>query len=180
MLKRRCRRQPGFSLIEIMISMAVLGLLLLVALPSFSDWLQNQQLRNAAEATTNGFQVARAAAIRRNLPVKIIVGPGTAWSVQENSTGTLVQARAHEEGTANAAITITPAAATMATFNSLGGLIANTDGSPSIQRLDITNPAGGACQADGGAMRCLRVTVSGGGSIKMCDPIVAAGDTRAC
>ena len=69
MLSRR-RSQRGFTLIEIMISLTVLGILLMVALPSFSEWLQNQQLRAASEATLNGLQVARGAAIRRNVLVQ--------------------------------------------------------------------------------------------------------------
>jgi len=38
MLNRR-RSQRGFTLIEIMISLTVLGILLMVALPSFGTWL---------------------------------------------------------------------------------------------------------------------------------------------
>jgi len=36
--------------------------------------------------------------------------------------------------------------------------------------------------AAGGPMRCLRVVVTGGGSIRMCDPTpgIVAPDTRAC
>src|SRR2546425_7571454 len=91
MLNRR-RSQRGFTLIEIMISLTVLGILLMVALPSFGTWLQNQQLRAASEATLNGLQVARAAAIQRNVLVQFVSGPGTAWTVpgpETNCTRTL-------------------------------------------------------------------------------------------
>jgi len=162
MLNRR-RSQRGFTLIEIMISLTVLGILLMVALPSFGTWLQNQQLRAASEATLNGLQVARAAAIQRNVLVQFVSGPGTAWTVREVGTGVVVQSRAHEEGSPNAVLTITPAAATTVTFAPLGSVV----------------PAGGSCQP-AGPMRCLRVTISGGGSLRMCDPIVGVTDPRAC
>src|SRR6266851_5361113 len=58
-------------------SLTVLGILLMVALPSFGTWLQNQQLRAASEATLNGLQVARAAAIQRNVLVQFVSGPVT-------------------------------------------------------------------------------------------------------
>jgi type IV fimbrial biogenesis protein FimT len=44
----------------------------------------------------------------------------------------------------------------------------------------FTNPAGGACVADGGPIRCLSVAVSPGGLPRICDPMAPAGDTRHC
>ena len=172
----------GFTLIEIMISLTVLGILLMIALPNFSEWLQNQQLRAAGEATLNGLQVARGAAIRRNVPVRFVSGPATAWTVTEVGTGVVVQSRAHEEGSPNAVLTVTPAGATTVTFTPLGSVVAkNADGSDRVTQFDVGNPAGGSCQP-GGPMRCLRVVISGGGSLRMCDPTptLPANDPRAC
>ena len=179
MLNRR-RSQRGFTLIEIMISLTVLGILLMVALPSFGTWLQNQQLRAASEATLNGLQVARAAAIQRNLLVQFQSGPpGTGWSVTEAGTVNVVQSRSQDEGSPNAVLTVTPAVATTVTFAPLGNVVANIDATPTVTLFDVSNPAGGSCQP-GGPMRCLRVTISGGGSLRMCDPIVGVTDPRSC
>jgi type IV fimbrial biogenesis protein FimT len=175
-----CRnRQRGMTLVEIMISLTVLGILIMMALPSFSEALQNQQLRAASEALLNGLQVARGEAIKRNLPVQVVIGPGTGWTVTEASSGAAIQARSKDEGSPNAAVAISPAGATRVTFTPLGGVGANLDGSASIAQLNISNPGGGACQPTG-PMRCLRVVVSGGGSLKMCDPVVSTPDPRAC
>jgi type IV fimbrial biogenesis protein FimT len=179
MLNRR-RSQRGFTLIEIMISLTVLGILLMVALPSFGTWLQNQQLRAASEATLNGLQIARAAAIQRNVLVQFVSGsPGTGWTVREVATPNLVQSRSPDEGSPNAVLTVTPAGATTVTFAPLGSVVANPDASATVTQFDVSNPAGGSCQP-GGPMRCLRVTISGGGSLRMCDPIVGVTDPRAC
>ena len=179
MLNRR-RPQRGFTLIEIMISLTVLGILLMVALPSFGTWLQNQQLRAAGEATLNGLQVARAAAIQRNVLVQFQSSPpGTGWTVTEVATPVLVQGRSPDEGSPNAVLTVTPAVATTVTFAPLGNVVANVGGTPIVTQFAVSNPAGGSCQA-GGPMRCLRVTISGGGSLRMCDPIVGVTDPRAC
>ena len=62
--------QNGFTLIELMISLAVLGVLISLGAPGFVEWLQNQQIRAAAEATLNGLQVARGEAVRSNTPVR--------------------------------------------------------------------------------------------------------------
>ena len=180
MLNRR-RPQRGFTLIEIMVSLTVLGILLMIALPNFSEWLQNQQLRAASEATLNGLQVARGAAIRRNVLVQFqqTAPPQTAWSVTEALTALPVQRREHEEGSPNAQVTATPAGATTVTFTPLGSVVANADLSLIVTQFDVSNPAGGSCQP-GGPMRCLRVAISGGGSLRMCDPIVGVTDPRSC
>ena len=177
MLSRR-RSQRGFTLIEIMISLTVLGILLMIALPNFSEWLQNQQLRAASEATLNWLQVARGAAIRRNVLVQFrqSAPPTTAWTVREVATGDLVQSRSHEEGSPNAVITAIPLGATTVTFAPLGSVVADP---ARVTQFVIENPAGGSCQP-AGPMRCLRVTISGGGSLRMCDPIVGVTDPRAC
>jgi type IV fimbrial biogenesis protein FimT len=178
MLKHSLPR--GFTLIEIMVSLTVLGILLMVALPNFSEWLQNLQLRAASEATLNGLQVARGAAIRRNVLVQFVSGaPGTGWTVREAGTGLLVQSRSPDEGSPNAVLTVTPAGATIVTFAPLGSVVANADGTPTVTQFDVGNPAGGSCQP-GGPMRCLRVAISGGGSLRMCDPIVGVSDPRSC
>jgi type IV fimbrial biogenesis protein FimT len=51
-----------------------------------------------------------------------------------------------------------------------------------MARADVTKNVPNSCIADGGSMRCLRVVVSGGGSIRMCDPTpgVVMPDPRAC
>lgn len=183
MLKKSRAANMGFTIIEVLFTVAILGILIMVAAPTFGEWLQSQQLRAAAEASINGLQVARSEAIRRNLPVQIVfTAPQTGWAVTEQPPiATFIQGRDANEGSPNAQLAVTPAGATTVTFTPLGGITANADGSASVTRLDITNPFGGAC-APGGAMRCLRVVITGGGTIRMCDPhpAVVAPDPRAC
>jgi type IV fimbrial biogenesis protein FimT len=175
-------RPRGFSLIELMIALTIFGISLMLALPSFTEWLQGQHIRVAAEAVTNGLQVARAEAIRRNVLTQIVFGPGSGWAVTEVASAAAVQSRPAEEGSANAVITTTPANTTTVTFTPLGSVTTNLDTTNPVTQIDIANPnIGGACQP-GGPMRCLRVLISGGGRIKMCDPhpAIAATDPRFC
>ena len=82
---------------------------------------------------------------------------------------------AADQQTALAQVTITPANATNVTFNSLGLVTTNTDGSNSITQIDIAIPS-----LPSGTARPLRVTVSGG-QIRMCDPALnPANDPRGC
>src|SRR5207247_7253737 len=62
--------QRGLNIVEIMISLVVLGVLIGLGAPGFAEWLESQRIRAAAEATLNGLQVARGEAVRRNTPVR--------------------------------------------------------------------------------------------------------------
>jgi type IV fimbrial biogenesis protein FimT len=166
-------RNAGVTLIELLIGMVIVSLTVTLGLPSVTTWIQNAQLRSAAETVQSGLQLARAEAVRRNALVGFsMAGPDTSWSVDVMNPATPVQARTAAEGTPNAQIATTNP---LIVFDGLGK--ATVPGTATIQ---ITNPAGGACKPLGN-MNCLNVTVSAGGQIKMCDPtVVAATDTRAC
>jgi type IV fimbrial biogenesis protein FimT len=183
----RIARARGFTIIEIVIAIAVMALLMFMAVPSFARFLQNQQVRIAADAILNGAQVARGEAIRRNLSVQLAIGvPQTGWTISESVSGAVIQTRAHEEGSSNANVATTPGGATTITFTPLGGVTAtNADGSVRVERIDINHLTGGACQtpANAAGVRCLRVLITGGGSVRLCDPafpVAVPPNPRAC
>ena len=64
-------RTSGVTLIELTIGMAIISCLLLVGMPSFSSWIQDLQIRGAAESIQSGLLLARSEAIRRNRPVHL-------------------------------------------------------------------------------------------------------------
>lgn len=185
------RRQHGFNLIEVMVTLTVLAVLISLGAPGFAEWLQSQRVRASAEAITNGLQVARGEAIRRNLPVAFgLEPPTTAWTVCEATISpcdsttvapNFIQNKSGQEASGSASIATTPGGAILVTFSPLGNVVNNFDGSPSLTRVDVSYPPV-VCSADGGTMRCLRVVISPGGSIRMCDPTptIVAPDPRAC
>ncbi|HJV61394.1 MAG TPA: GspH/FimT family pseudopilin [Albitalea sp.] len=202
MLSPRC--QAGFTLIELMVALTVMALLLLLGAPSFSTWLQNSQIRTASEAMANGLQVARAEAVRRNAPVRfqltdkldnscVLSSAGRNWIVSlDDVTGAcglapsadlaaptpprIVQKRAAGDGTPNAEVAAADAAGTAIsaiTFNGLGR-------ASTAANINITNTHGGDCAASNGPMRCMRVAVSAGGQIRLCDPKFSSSDPLGC
>ena len=197
-------RSAGFTIIELMIGLTVLGIVLMIGLPSLATWVQNTQIRTAAESMQSGLQLARAEALRRNTTVRFqlvstltsacaLSVTGTSWVVSradptgaceqaptEATTPWIVQKKDGAEGAPNAVITATGGSSVI--FNGIGRVV--TSGVPApISRVDVTNTRGGACKTAGAdePMRCLRVTVSTGGSVRMCDPAVTdVTDPRSC
>ncbi len=168
--------QKGVSLIELMIGLVILGILLMVGLPSYSAWIQNTQIRTAAESILNGMQLARAEAVRRNANVQLVFGAASSWTVSVPG-GAQIQTRTSDEGSKNVTVAMTPAGATTVTFNALGKVVANADASASITQVAVDVPVAILSAAES---RDLRIVVSAGGNIRMCDPNVAAPDSRSC
>lgn len=202
----RCLQQ-GLTMIEMMVALVIAALILMLALPSFSIFLQNQQIRNGAESILDGLNFARTEAVRLNTTIRFqfvsdltasctlsassiawVVSPADPTGICDQPVGVaapptippIIRKRSASEGTGNVVVT-SAGGATTAIFTGLGRL--QTAG---ITQIDITNTSG-ACQyaAPNGTMRCLRILVSSGGQARLCDPQVATPvppviDPRAC
>ena len=77
------RLQQGLSIIEILVTLAIIGMLMALAGPSAGVWIQNTQLRNAAESVVSGLQQAKLEALKRNKLVMFrLTDPGsTEWDI---------------------------------------------------------------------------------------------------
>ncbi|MGH8755835.1 MAG: pilus assembly FimT family protein, partial [Burkholderiales bacterium] len=67
----------GFTLIELMIVIAVVGVLLTLGLPEAATWIQNTKIRAKSESISNGLQLARAEAVRRNTRIQFMLTNST-------------------------------------------------------------------------------------------------------
>ncbi|MEO8739799.1 MAG: GspH/FimT family protein [Casimicrobiaceae bacterium] len=178
-------RNRGFTLIELMIGLAVFAFLILIAGPQYAEFLGNSQIRNGAENTLTGVRVAQAEAVRGNVLTQFVFNPTPCtggWQVNRlnDESGLfdqVVQSYTFSDGACRTTPNPTPAGATQITFNGLGRVVPNIDASATIQWIEITN-------TNLSTPRNLRVvanpvTASG---IKLCDPDpgVTSTDPRFC
>ncbi|EEG07307.1 GspH/FimT family pseudopilin [Pseudogulbenkiania ferrooxidans] len=172
MLKRM--RQRGFSLIEMLISIVLMAVVLAFAVPSFSTWLMNHQIRNAADTAMASLQLARAEAIRTNTAVQLSFDSTTKkiWQIKRVDTGAVLQQKNFAEDAPKVTITPTPSTVTTVTFNGLGRI---SDTTPLTQlNFDVTTIAA----ADS---KDMRITLQTGGALKLCDPnVTSSTDPRKC
>lgn len=63
--------QPGFTLLELMVTLAVLGIIAAIAFPSMSTLINNNRLAAATSELAAGLQLARSEAIRRNARIEV-------------------------------------------------------------------------------------------------------------
>lgn len=61
----------GFTLIEVMMTITILGILLTIALPAFYNFIIDQRLKNASFELNSSLQYARSEAVKRMQSVSI-------------------------------------------------------------------------------------------------------------
>ncbi|GAB4059385.1 prepilin-type N-terminal cleavage/methylation domain-containing protein [Uliginosibacterium sediminicola] len=197
-------RARGFSLIELLITLAILGFLLAAAIPSFHAWMSNSRVRLVADTLQNDLRKAQAEAVRRNHQTALILTASTSSLSALNATGSttggnwfmrVVNANSSESTSdatvggsyflgastigANYGVSMSASTA-MVCFNSIGRPVTNSSAanlpSGGTYNLACTAPADAATpltytlSGATSSVRSLKVTVSLGGQIRMCDP----------
>ena len=69
----------GLTLMEVMVTVAIMAILLVLAVPSFNAFLARGRLTGAAEALAQDLQLAKSEALRRNAEVRFSFSPGSPW-----------------------------------------------------------------------------------------------------
>ncbi len=76
--KRVGHRRSGFSLVELLIAAALASLLLVLAMPAYTDWIRGYRQLNQAQALARALELARSEAIKRSGRVNVC--KSTDWS----------------------------------------------------------------------------------------------------
>ncbi|MDD2919236.1 GspH/FimT family pseudopilin [Rhodoferax sp.] len=184
------RPQNGFTMIELVVAMAVLGILMAIAMPSFVETMGNSRIRSVAESVTSGLQFARSEAVRRNEKIRFSLDSSTGnWTVRRSADNTCVfdgdvlQTRATtSSSTAVVVTTFSDVPATAATTAQV--YVYGPNGSQAQDCMDAVEQFV-ALRIDSSSLaaddsRDLRLVAPPVGRARLCDPHVTTGDTREC
>lgn len=142
---RSRRPLAGFTLIEMMVVIALMAIVLGLGVPSFRSFILGQRVKSAAMAFASAAVLARSEAIKRNAEVALVAATGgwaNGWTVQV-VTGSVVLSR--QEAYSGVVIT---SASTQAVYQSSGRL------SAAVGNLQFKD------ESDGHA-RCISFDLSG-------------------
>lgn len=127
----------GFTLIELIVTIAVGAILLASAVPSFQDFIRSNRLTTQANVFVGAIQLARSEAVKRNASVMVqaqTVGGATNWTngwvvcVDANPTDGTCDAggnlRVESALAGSNTLVSTPAATTSITYDRFGGVAA--------------------------------------------------------
>jgi type IV fimbrial biogenesis protein FimT len=198
-MDKRGLRERGFSMIELMVGLAVFGVLLAVGLPSLQAYSMNNRLLTTAQSFVSGIQTARTEAIRRNTPVQFLMTDSTVVTDPNNATPSstgknwivfvpnptgvpeVVDSKAAEGAAATVAVSMVDAASSAVssiTFNSFGGSSLGSVATLSVTPVDASTCNSASSHSD---IRCVNVVVTPGGRSQLCDPAATATtDSRRC
>jgi type IV fimbrial biogenesis protein FimT len=195
---RHTRR--GFSLIELLIAVAIAGILLALGASGFRIWISNMRVRTAAESIQNGLQLARGEAVRRNALIQFqlmssVDNACLLSAANANIPSTWVVSFANPAGACATVpvndgfpvsdlvnnplpqiLQVRQAEGSQNVVVNAGQTLFTFNGlgrltaAPAAAPVTVTNPVAGTCKAAGGEVRCLNVIVTLGGQIRMCDP----------
>lgn len=74
------KRAPrGFTLIELMVTVAILALMLGLGVPSFRDFIAGQKVKSASQNLMTALVLARSEAIKRNADVTVAPKTADTW-----------------------------------------------------------------------------------------------------
>jgi prepilin-type N-terminal cleavage/methylation domain len=71
MIRQLVNQQKGFTLIELIIVMGIMGILATIAAPHFQNYIGNQNLKTAARGITSDFFATREKALSENVKYRI-------------------------------------------------------------------------------------------------------------
>ncbi len=166
---RGLRGSRGLTLVELMITVAILSVALSLAAPSVSQQVANHRLQRASDGIVTGLSYARAEAARRNTSVSFTLNSdGAGWTVAQVSPASTLQQRANGEAAGISATSSTTSRVVVFTptgfVDSSGTYLSQVSLSSSVSRTDAR-----------------QVDIFGSGLIRVCDPnLHSVGDPRSC
>jgi type IV fimbrial biogenesis protein FimT len=176
-------RERGFSIVEILITLGIIALVIGLASPSVMLWIQNLQLRNAADSVLGGLQMARLEALKRNTTIAFEFQDqnSVAWHVcvfdvanAACKAGDIASAAGSSSGNARVGVETTYSDYALAlgpgvnvpslvAFDPFGRVSPNSP--VNIARIDVRNPTLSSSDE-----RRLSIRVEAAGEVHMCDP----------
>jgi type IV fimbrial biogenesis protein FimT len=138
----------GFTLVEMMVALAVAAILASIAVPSFRSFTANQAVRSASFHLTTDLMFARSEAVKRNATVTLAPSGGdwkSGWSLTAGGQTLRTTAAMHSS------VIIEDGAPVSIAFDATGRVVA-----VGVVRLGLDASVGSATQ-----VRCISLDPSG-------------------
>ncbi len=143
------RRTLGFSMVELMVTVAIAAVLLALGVPSFQSLIASQKVKAAASSLQVSLNMTRSEALKRNATVTLAPNSSTdwttGWKIVDPGTGVILFT------TAAVSVVITGPASVK--YRGSGRIDATLDGKFQFSGTDTTE------------VRCVEVDLSGSSTV---------------
>lgn len=190
---RSRRASAGFTLLELMFTVTILGALVMIAVPSFEQIMASRQTTSAAQSLAASLRKAQAEATRLNRNVEVLMttstptaanvasaapaaaSTATGWMVRVQDATSAAEFLAGESRERFGKGITTAGSLSSIVFTPMGRVLDVSSGTPLMLAAPRIVQFNHAAQS----MRfCTYVTP--GGSIRVCDSAAAPGTNSAC
>jgi type IV fimbrial biogenesis protein FimT len=172
MSARLHRRYGGFTLIELMITLVIVVIILLLAVPSFRDTIARNRVEGQAGELNTDLQYARTEAVTRNAAVGVFIGTNCYTVYTVGSTDASACATLGTGATSLKSVTLDAGNSLSLTFASnnsqaflqfepVRGMATNATGTDFSGNVTVATSVGGWQ---------LRADVTQFGRVKLCSP----------
>jgi type IV fimbrial biogenesis protein FimT len=177
----------GFSIIELMVTVALIAILLVMTIPAYGTWTADAHVRAASESLANALRLTQSTAVAKgrtsqfaltaDMQPSVSSVPAASapnWFAALNALGGSDETRTSlglilksTEGTQHRVTISGPA---MVCFNALGRQTSLAAAASSLSTAcTVADPAVFQVSRDSGASRYFKVLVYAGGRVRMCD-----------
>jgi type IV fimbrial biogenesis protein FimT len=160
LLTERVKPVAGFTLIEMLVTIVIFGVLAALTVPSMQVWMANTRVRAVADSLQNGLRLAQAESLRRSRqvvfaltndspnfqsPAFTAAAAGVNWAVVTipvvaGETSEFIQSGVLATGVSNVTVSVANGSGAEVCFNSVGRLVSNS----------ATGVPGGTCSVPAG------------------------------
>lgn len=146
-------RQRGFTLIELMIVLTMIGIMMGLGVPAFQNFIAGQRVKSAATELMGTVLIARSEAVKRNGTVTVTPTSSTAWGNGWTVTASATTLQQQEALSGITVTTYTDSVCSAAgTVNSIAFANSGRPGASSCFKFASTSTT---------TTRCLKVDLSG-------------------
>lgn len=192
MLRLKHGGQRGATLLELMVTVTIVGIVGAIGIPQMGQWIRNSSVNSAAEILQNGLRQAEAEAIRRNLRVEFLLTNEKPSSSNIRSLSATINGKNWAIRALDGLVPLSDQNAAYVSAFLLKDVSPdiNVEGPASV----LFSGSGRVLDSKGVAVashqvyritrtssdKALCVFVTPGGGVKLCNPALAAGEPFAC
>jgi type II secretion system protein H len=136
------KSKKGFTLIEVMIVVAIIGIMAAIAIPNFLSWLDHYRVKGAARDIATAMHLAKMKAISQGVEYRVLFDlDNETFRLQKGNLASNSTAWTHDGALNNVHATVDIARVNSNT-SGIWNKEFNPDGSSSSGSISITNTAG--------------------------------------